>query len=88
MRNLRNRYSYKERKEFNNVLSCMRQYILPLLLKKQKGVCALCSKKAKKYDIHHKLYNPMENIDALQALCIPCHKALTDFRPLKARAVK
>lgn len=86
MENLRNNYNYRQRLEFQDTLNALRPYLLYLLKKKQNGLCALCNKKATKYDIDHKLYNPMETINELQLLCIPCHKSITDYRPMKARS--
>ena len=63
----------------------MRQYILPLLLERQGGTCASCPASGVPYDIDHKIYNAMLTLDHLQALCWPCHKAKTDFRPMRNR---
>ena len=83
MRNLRNRYSYSERMELHRTMLELRPYILPILLDRQGHKCAICKQVVDKFDIDHKIYNPMETINELQALCIPCHKSITDFRPLR-----
>lgn len=83
MRNLRNRYNYKERMEFQTVLQSMRCFILPLLLERQNNACNICKKTYKKYEIDHLVYNPMVNINELQALCVDCHYNITDYNTIK-----
>jgi 5-methylcytosine-specific restriction endonuclease McrA len=80
MRNLRNRYNYTQRTEFQSTISSLAEYIRPLLLDRQGGVCNVCKVAHDKYDMDHLRYNPMETINDLQLLCIPCHKAKTDYR--------
>ena len=82
MRNLRNRYNYKQRLEFHTTAISLRQYLIPLLKKRQNNVRNDCKKPAKAYDVDHKVYNPMVTLNELQLLCIPCHVAKTDFRGL------
>ena len=85
MRNLRQRYNYAQRMEFQRTMDSLRFYILPLLLQRQHNSCAICKQSVDKYDIDHKLYNPMETINELQALCIPCHKEITNYTPMRHR---
>lgn len=82
MRNLRNRYNYQDHLEMQDTINNFCQYLLPLLLQKQNGVCLKCGNKADKYDLHHVIYNPMLTMNELQALCIPCHKSITSFTRL------
>lgn len=85
MRDLRRRYTYNDRLEFQNTISDLRAYLLVILMNRQDGVCAICLEPADRYDIDHGLYNPMMNIDHLRALCEPCHKSVTDYRPFRNR---
>ena len=85
MRNLRKRYTYKQRKEFDATVQRLRIYIVPILLQRQHGVCNRCKKLADKYDVDHKVYNPMVSINELQLLCVPCHKAISDYRHINKR---
>ena len=80
MRNLRDRYTYEQRNEFQQTINNMRVYILPLLLQRQNDVCNKCKKPSDNYDIHHTIYNPMITIKELEALCIPCHKEITKYK--------
>lgn len=73
MRNLRHRYTYKVRREFQEVISDMRSYIIPILLRKQDSSCAVCRTQNVPFDIDHKVYNPMVSMEELQLLCEPCH---------------
>ena len=82
MRNLRNRYNYQQRTEFQNTSVDLRRYVVPLLLKRQGGVCAVCKQPATAWDIDHLLYNPMMTINELRLLCIPCHHNETDYTHL------
>src|SRR5665213_2898236 len=59
MRNLRKRYTYKQRMEFDQTVRTLYMYIFPLLLARQHGACNRCKKPALKYDMDHKVYNPM-----------------------------
>jgi 5-methylcytosine-specific restriction endonuclease McrA len=79
MRNLRKRYSYAQRKEFQETINDLREYILPLLRNRQGHVCNKCKKPIIAGDIDHKIYNPMMTIDDLQLLCEPCHIVITDY---------
>ena len=83
MRNLRNRYSYQTRLEFQETITKMRVFILPLLLQKQNNACNICKKSYKKYEIDHLVYNPMVTINELQALCVDCHYNITDYTTIK-----
>jgi hypothetical protein len=85
MRNLRNTYSYEERLTFQDTIRSLRVYILAVLKRRQGNTCALCPYSGDKYDIDHMLYNPMMTIDQLRLLCVPCHKQVTDFRPMRNR---
>jgi len=66
-------------------INSMREYILPLILDRQGNVCNMCKVSHEKYDIDHLVYNPMITINELQALCVPCHKSVTNFTPFKNR---
>lgn len=88
MRNLRHRYTYKARLEFQDVTLALRSYLLPLLLKRQGGVCALCKVVAERYELDHKLYNPMSTLEHLQALCHACHASITNYISFKNRSVE
>jgi len=79
MRNLRHRYPYSARLEFQETILRLRAYLLPLLMERQEGACALCKETADKYDIDHLAYNPMVTLNQLRALCIPCHHSITDY---------
>ena len=85
MRNLRHRYTYEQRDEFQTTISRLAKYIVPVLLDKQGHVCNLRKQESAKYDIDHKLYNPMQNIDSLQLLCVPCHKSITNYTRIDYR---
>ena len=85
MRNLRNRYTYEQRDEFQRTIGDLRQYILPVLLDRQGGVCNRCGLPAQRYDLDHLIYNPMMTINELQALCEPCHAAITNYIPIRNR---
>ena len=85
MRDLRKRYTYEQRLELQDTISDLRKYILPLLLRRQNGVCCMCKQVASYYDIDHKVYNPMITINELQALCIQCHKSITNYIPFRNR---
>ncbi len=85
MRNLRHRYTYAERLEFQDTLLSMRLYVLPLLLARQNGTCNLCHEPHTRYDIDHMVYNPMITINELQALCEVCHKGITNFTTMGNR---
>ena len=85
MRNLRDRYTYKERSEYQITIGSIELYIRPLLLEKQGHVCNMCKQQAEKYDIDHKIYNPMMTINELQLLCVPCHKSVTNYIPFRNR---
>lgn len=85
MRNLRHRYSYQQRLEYQETIDSLRFYLMPLLLKRQKGLCNMCKKQAKGYDIDHIAYNPMISLDHVQLLCWPCHKSVTNFTPFRNR---
>jgi 5-methylcytosine-specific restriction endonuclease McrA len=63
----------------------LRVYIVPLLMQRQDSACANCAATGVPFDVDHKVYNPMISIDHLQLLCVPCHKAKTDFRPFRNR---
>jgi 5-methylcytosine-specific restriction endonuclease McrA len=69
----------------SGTVNSLRRYIIPILLERQKGVCAICKKSHKEYDIDHKVYNPMETINELQLLCIPCHHEKTDYTHLSGK---
>ena len=87
MRDLRHRMTYEQRLELQATLNDLRHYIVPVLLMRQNGVCNICKLSADKYDIDHLVYNPMISLNQLQLLCIPCHKSITDYRPLSVRHV-
>ncbi len=83
MQNLREKYTYQERKEFQDTILTMRPYILPLLLSRQNNTCNICKVEHKKYEIDHIVYNPLVTINELQALCHGCHKSITDYTTYK-----
>ena len=85
MRNLRKRYCYDDRLEMQDTINDLRLYILYVLLQRQHGVCAICKQPASKYDIDHLIYNPMITVNELQALCIPCHKSITNYTAMRYR---
>lgn len=85
MRDLRHRYTYSQRDEFQQTIKSERQYIYPLLMDKQNGHCASCPNTSGPFDIDHKVYNPMLTINELQLLCWPCHKGKTNFTPFRNR---
>ena len=85
MRNIRNRYNLAQRLEFQKTLLCLRFYIMPLLLQRQNNSCARCKKPSDKYEIDHKVYNPMVTLNELQALCHKCHVQITDYTHIKNR---
>ena len=63
----------------------MRDYILVALKRLDGDRCKMCSKVCESYDIHHETYSPENTIYDLCLLCKPCHKSITDFRPLHPR---
>ena len=71
--------------ELHMTMLDLRFYLVPLLLQRQHDACNRCKKPAIKYDVDHKVYNPMCTLNELQLLCIPCHKAITDYRIMKHR---
>ena len=85
MRNLRRRYTYEERTEFNDNVQSIRPYLMRVLLDRQGNVCDLCREPAKSYDIDHLLYNPMMTAQHCRALCEPCHKSVTNFTSFRYR---
>ena len=85
MENLREQFNKADREQLQADISSLRPLILPLLLKRQGNSCFRCNEEVDKYDIHHTVYNPKVTLNELQALCIACHKAITDFRPLRNR---
>lgn len=85
MRNLRSRYTPEQRAEFQDTVNDLEHYIRPLLLQRQQGVCAMCKQPHSKYDIDHKIYNPILTLNELQLLCVPCHKSITDYTTFKNR---
>lgn len=85
MENIREQFTLDDRAQLQVDICELRPYLLPLLLKRQGGVCRACGAPASSYDIDHTIYNPRVSINELQALCIPCHKEKTDFRPLRNR---
>ncbi len=42
MRNLRSRYSYTQRLEFNDNVQSIRKYLMRVLLDRQNNVCDMC----------------------------------------------
>ena|ERR1035437_70912 len=85
MDNQRNTMTYAQRLELQDTVNDLRHYILPILMQRQDNACALCKQSVAKYDIDHIVYNPMLTINELRALCIPCHKDITDYRHMKHR---
>lgn len=85
MRDLRRRYTYDQRLEFNDNVQTIRRYLLYVLLDRQGNTCALCHLPAVAYDIDHIVYNPMMTAQHCRALCIPCHKDVTNFVPFRNR---
>jgi hypothetical protein len=85
MEDLRDKYNYKERLDFQVVLNDMRPYLMAVLKYRSGDKCEICHQNAPEYDIHHLLYNPKITINELQLLCIPCHKAITDYRRMDYR---
>lgn len=85
MQNLREKYTYQERLEFQDTIITMRPYILPLLLSRQNNGCNICKLPQSKYEIDHLVYNPLVTINELQALCVDCHYNITDFTTYKNR---
>jgi hypothetical protein len=88
MRNLRERYTYKEREAFDEPIHSLRMYIVPLLLTRQYGVCDRCGEASDEYDIHHDVYNPMVTINELKLLCVACHYAITDYTHRSTRRLR
>ena len=85
MRDLRTKYTYPQRLEFQECLNTMRYVLVPVLKRRQQGLCNACSKPLEAFDIDHELYNPMMTIEHVQLLCIPCHKAKTNYIPFRNR---
>ena len=85
MQNLREKYTYQQRLELHDTIMVMRPYLLTLLLNRQNNVCNICKVKHDKYDIDHLIYNPMITINELQALCVDCHKSITNYTTYKNR---
>ena len=85
LQDTREQITIDERAEMQVVISELRPYILPLLMERQGNICNVCKQSADKYDIDHLVYHPKGTINELQALCIPCHKEKTDFRPFRYR---
>src|SRR3990167_193621 len=77
MKDLRVEYSKADRAASNYTASVMRFYILPLITKRQGGLCAHCGEVPGAWEIDHIVYNPSVTLNELQALCIECHKAKT-----------
>ena len=85
MRDLRLRYTYEQRLEFQDTITVLRQYIVPILKERQKNRCSACFEPLVAFDIDHVLYNPMATLEHIRLLCLPCHKASTNFTPLRYR---
>ena len=85
MEDLRHLFNESDRWQAQIDIMDLREYILPLLMKRQGNVCNICKLEVIDYDIDHIVYNPKVTINELQALCWPCHKNKTDFRSLKMR---
>jgi len=83
--NLRTQFTLDDRKQAHLDILNLRPYLLPILMERQGNTCNACNESAEAYDIDHVVYHPKVSINELQALCIPCHKAKTDFRPLAHR---
>jgi len=82
---IREQFTLADRKQLQLDIAELRHLILPLLLQRQGYACNICHEPVENYDIDHIVYHPQVTINELQALCIPCHKAKTDFRPLRNR---
>ena len=63
----------------------MSRYIVAILKDRQQSRCKACNEPLETFDIDHKLYNPMVTIEHIQLLCIPCHKAKTNYIPFRNR---
>lgn len=77
--------SYKERLDLHETLNSLRRYVVPLLLERQRGTCDMCKLPADTYDVDHLLYHPEMTINELRLLCIPCHKSITNYVPMRNR---
>lgn len=82
---LRKSYTYQARLEFQHTVDALRVYLLPLLLARQKGHCALCPARGVDFEIDHIVYNPHITLNELRALCHPCHKRIINFTPFRNR---
>lgn len=61
-------------KEFNGISeSFVQSYVLPLLWKMQKGLCANCSLELAEYQVNHKRYAMDLTLKDLELLCMGCH---------------
>ena len=85
MEDLRLQFNRADREQAQRDINDLRCYILPILLDRQDGVCAICGLFTEDYDIDHLVYNPEVTVNELQALCWPCHKAKTNFIPFRNR---
>jgi hypothetical protein len=86
MEDLRRQYNKSDREQAQRDIIDLRCYILPLLLKRQDNKCNMCRNEVLEYDIDHIVYNPKITINELQALCISCHKSITNYVPFRNRS--
>ena len=59
------------------ITNLLRPHLLPLLIKRNNGLCEECSLSSEKWEIDHKEYGPHVTISELQLLCSDCHKEKT-----------
>ena len=78
LKNLREIMSKKDRLAAHRDVLNLKPLIVPLIWKRQNGLCNLCgSKLDAKFEIDHLIYNPRITIYELQLICHKCHVAKT-----------
>ena len=65
--------SFSSSREMMETINCLREYIFPLLMKRQDGRCADCEEEDNGMDIDHLIYHPLITLKHLQLLCRDCH---------------
>lgn len=88
MENLRCKFTREDREALNCSIQDLREYLLPVLKKKQNDKCLICDEaftEDPKLEIHHTVYNPKVSIYELELLHMRCHRYETETRPMKMR---
>ncbi len=85
---LRDTLSTLERQSLDWTIQCLYEYIFPLLMERQQGLCNACGEGKESFDIDHIIYHPQMTIHHLQLLCRECHLAKHNNSPILRNAPK